>query len=83
MARYKGRSSSKAIERDFPHIVEITVPAGGLGKQLDAMYDWHRERGIEVHHGIGRREEGRDIIRWCFADAITGDAFAAAFGGVT
>jgi hypothetical protein len=62
VARYKGRLSSKSIERDFPHIVEITVPAGGLGKQLDAMYDWHRERGVEVHRGGGRREEGRDII---------------------
>jgi hypothetical protein len=36
MARYKGRSSSKAVERDLPHIVEIVVPPGCLGKQLDA-----------------------------------------------
>jgi hypothetical protein len=48
MARYKGRSGSKASERDFPHIVEIAVPPGGLGKQLDRMYDWHRARGIEA-----------------------------------
>jgi hypothetical protein len=80
MARYKGRSGSKAIGRDFPHIVEIVVPPGGLGKQLDAMYDWHRERGIEAHRGSGRREEGRDIIRWCFADEKTAANFAAAFG---
>ena len=25
MARYKGRSSANAIERDFPHIVEMAV----------------------------------------------------------
>ena len=61
MARYKGRSSSKAIERGFPHIVEIAVPPGGLGKRLDAMYDWHRERGIEVHRGSGRRDEGSPV----------------------
>jgi hypothetical protein len=67
MIRYKGRASFKAIERDFPHIVEMAVPEGGLGKQLDAMYDWHRTRGIPAH-GRGRREEGRDYIRWCFAD---------------
>jgi hypothetical protein len=30
MARYKGRMSPKAIERDFPHVVEIAVPPGGL-----------------------------------------------------
>lgn len=83
MARYKGRSSSKGVERGFPHIVEIVVPPGGLGKQLDRMYDWHRARGIEAYRGRGRREEGRDIIRWCFAHATTAAAFAAAFGGVT
>jgi hypothetical protein len=41
MTRYKGRQSAKAIERDFPHIVEMVVPEGGLGKRLDAMYDFH------------------------------------------
>jgi hypothetical protein len=82
-AHYKGRISAKNIERDYPHIVEIVVPPGGLGKQLDAMYDWHRERGIEVHLGSGRHEEGRDFIRWCFADQEMANAFAAAFGGVT
>jgi hypothetical protein len=82
MARYKGRSSSKAVERNFPHIVEMAVPLGGLGKRLDAMYDWHRSRGIEVQRGQGRRDdEGRDIIRWCFADRKTADHFTAAFGG--
>ncbi|MGB8897501.1 MAG: hypothetical protein WCD13_24810 [Pseudolabrys sp.] len=47
------------------------------------MYDWHRSRGTEAHRGGGRREEDRDIIRWCFADRALADAFAAAFGGVT
>ena len=80
-ARYKGRSSSKAVERDYPHMVEIVVPPSGLGQQLDQMYNWHRERNIEVHRGSGRREESRDIIRWCFADVKTAADFAAAFGG--
>jgi len=57
MSRYKGRTSSKAVERAFPHIVEITVPEGGLGKRLDAMYDWRGARGIEAYRGRGRREE--------------------------
>ena len=35
----KGQSDAEIIQRDFPHIVEIVVPASGLGKQLDAMYD--------------------------------------------
>lgn len=83
MARYKGGTSTKNIERDLPHIVEITVPPGGLGKRLDQMYDWHRERGVEVHCGSGRREEDRDIIRWCFTHAKAAAAFAVVFGGVT
>ena len=33
VARYKGRMSPKTIERDFPHVVEIAVPPGGLGAQ--------------------------------------------------
>ena len=77
MSRYKGRSNTRIVERDFPHI----VPPAGFGKQLDRMYDWHRERGIEVHRDRGRRDdEGRDITRWCFADAKIAADFAAAFG---
>jgi hypothetical protein len=69
MPRYKGRTSFKTIERDFPHIVETVVPPGGLGKTLDAMYAWHQTRGIQAIHGRGRRDKnGRDYIRWCFAD---------------
>ena len=44
MTRYKGRPS--AIEKDFPHIVEMRVPLGGLGSKLDAMPRWHEARGI-------------------------------------
>jgi hypothetical protein len=28
MTRYKGRVSARAIERDFPHVVETVVPEG-------------------------------------------------------
>jgi len=38
MPRYKGRASPKAIERDFPHIVEMRVPLGGFGSKLNAMH---------------------------------------------
>jgi hypothetical protein len=81
MARYKSRANPKTIERDFPHIVGMAVPPGGFGSRLDAMYDWHRDHGIDAQRGRGRREEERDIVRWCFADKDTADAFAATFGG--
>ena len=38
MGRYKGRQSAKAVEKDFPHFVDMVVPLGGLGNRLDAMY---------------------------------------------
>jgi hypothetical protein len=72
MTRYKGRTSPEAIERDFPHHVEMIVPLGGFGKKLDVMHEWHSARGIEAMHGRGRRDEkGRNYIRWRFAGPTT------------
>jgi hypothetical protein len=51
---YKGRNSLKAIESAFPHHVDMIVPNGGLGKQLDTMYEWHSAKGIQAMHGRGR-----------------------------
>ena len=61
MTRYKGRSNAKAIERDFPHIVEMAVPEGGFGKPLDTMHEWHRSRGVHPHAGRGRHEDNRGL----------------------
>jgi hypothetical protein len=55
MARYKGRLTPKSIARDFPHIVEIAVPLGGLGKTLDDMYEFHTRYGIHAKLGRDRR----------------------------
>jgi hypothetical protein len=37
MPRYKVRTSAQAIEKDFPHIVQMIVPLGGFRKKLDDM----------------------------------------------
>ena len=80
MSRYKGRTSARAIEKDFPHTVETIVPSGGLGERLNEMYDFHARHGIRARLGLGRRNEnGHDIIRWCFADPTIAEAFAAKF----
>ena len=81
MSRYKGRPSRKTIAREFPHVVEIAVPLGGLGKRLDAMHAFHAERGISACLGRGRREDAQDYLRWYFAEARTAVSFAAEFGG--
>jgi hypothetical protein len=80
MSRYKGRASLKVIESKFPHHVDMTVPEGGFGSRLNAMHDWHHVRGIEAVRGQSRRENGRDIIRWCFADAEMAAMFQNEFG---
>jgi hypothetical protein len=81
MSRYKGRANPKSIKRDFPHIVEMRLPDGGFGKKLEAMYEWHSRLGIRAINSTGRRDEnGRDYIRWCFADPKIAEAFASEFG---
>ena len=80
MARYKGRPTAKSIERQFPHMVEVVIPPGGLGRRLDDMYAFHAEHGIQPRHGRGRRDaEGRDHVRWCFDNPDTADDFALQF----
>lgn len=82
MSRSKGRTSPKAIERGFPHFVDVAVPLGGFGKRFDAMHEWYRSRGIEPRQGRGQREEGQNFIRWCFADPKMAANFAAQFGDI-
>ena len=79
MTRYKGRRSTKAVERDFPHFVEIVVPPGGLGRRLDAMYEFHSRHGIKPQRGQGRHDADGSVIRWCFADPELAKAFAGEF----
>jgi hypothetical protein len=81
MTRYKGRTRQKAIEREFPHVVEIAVPPRGLGAQLDAMHHFHRARGIQAWIGLGRRDGNRDYLRWYFTRPTAANAFAAEFDG--
>ena len=80
MTRYKGRVSARAIERDFLHVVETIVPEGGLGKKLDAMHEFHKYHKTQARTGKGRRDKnGRDYIRWCFANPGIAAKFASQF----
>ena len=80
MSPDKRRVSARAIERNFPHVVETVVPKGGLDKTLNAMHEFHRRHRIEAHTGKGRRDKnGRDYIRWCFANPEIAAKFAGQF----
>jgi hypothetical protein len=81
MSRYKGRLSAKAMERRFPHIVEMVVPEGGFGSKINDMAAWHHERGIERHNGAGSYREDVWYVRWCFLNEADAEAFRQAFGG--
>ena len=72
---YKGRPLAKTIAREFPFVVEILVPEGGLGRRLDDMHAFHRQRRITDHHIPRRRDDEHDYIRWCFKDLATAIAF--------
>ena len=75
----RGRQNAKAVEQDFPHYVDVVVPEGGLGKTLNAMYDFHARHSIEPKRGHGRHDDGASVIRWCFADPNLATAFASEF----
>jgi len=80
MNRYKGCASLKENEAKFPHHIDMMVPESGFGSLLNAMHDWHDGRSIETVRGQSRHENGRYIIRWCFADLVTAALFQKEFG---
>ena len=69
------------IARLYPYVVEIAVPPGGLGRHLDDMHEFHRQRRIKDQRGPRRRDDEHDYLRWCFADLATAEAFAMEFSG--
>jgi hypothetical protein len=75
LSRYKGRLSTKQIERDNPYFVDIQIPEGGLGRRLDKMHAWHLERGTRAKMGSG----GLWTARFCFADPASAEAFKVEF----
>ena len=79
MSRYNGRASAKAVEKDYPHFVDIAVPLGGLGTRLNEMYAFHTRLGIASKRGHGRHDANGAVIRWCFADEVSAAAFAKEF----
>jgi hypothetical protein len=81
MTRRKGEITARMNERDLPHIVEVALPDGGFGWALDAMYDFHRLRGIQSRQGRRQRRDEQEYVRWCFASVIDADVFAQQFGG--
>jgi hypothetical protein len=82
--RAKPLRNSKAAttERDFPHIIEIDLPATGLDFRLSReMGRFHQANDIAPRFGRTRIQKDHHYCRWCFSDPAVADAFRARFGG--
>jgi hypothetical protein len=67
-------------ERDFPHIVELPLPPGGLRERTGEVAAFHEERGLVMRQGRARRDDGEFCVRLCFADPTDADTFQKRFG---
>jgi hypothetical protein len=81
LTQRKGERTAAQNERDHPHIVELAVRPSGFGATLDAMYEFHRARGLSDRRGRSVRRDDQDFVRWCFANAVDAGDFANAFEG--
>lgn len=79
--RYKGRPSTKSIERDFPHIVEMRQAVFSYRERGPEIQAWFRERGIQCRDGQGFYLEPDFYVRKCFEFSEDAEAFAKQFGG--
>ena len=78
---HEGRVTGHMKEREFPHLVELELPPGGIRSQNLEFDAFHREHGIPIRRGRGRHEVEQFHVRFCFPDAPTADAFRERFGG--
>jgi hypothetical protein len=79
--RRKGEASGLMNERDFPHLVELPLPPDGFRNVSSEFDAFHRERGIPLRRGRGRREAEHIYRRFCFPSVAHADAFCDRFGG--
>jgi hypothetical protein len=68
-------------ERDFRTSSSLSCRPGGLPSQNLEFDAFHREHGIPIRRGRGRHEAEQFHVRFCFANAVTADAFHQRFGG--
>ena len=80
MSRHKGQLKASRTEIEYPHYVDIIVPPGGLGRQLDDMYNFHIQNDIKPQRGHGKHNADSAVIRWCYTDAGLAAEFASKFG---
>ena len=81
MTRYKGRLSSRTIERDFPFIVEMREAVLAYRERGPEVHAWYKQRGIEERGGRGFYSEPDFYVHACFKFQADAEAFTRKFGG--
>jgi hypothetical protein len=61
-------------ERDFPHIVELRLPAGGFRSQSDDMLAFAASGASSLVVATGGTNDEQYYVRYCFADPAHADA---------
>src|SRR5262245_20153331 len=78
--RRKSETVRLTNEREFPHLVELSLPPEGFRSILLEIDTFHHERRIPVRRGRNRHEVKQVYIRFCFPDTATADAFSNQIG---
>ena len=76
--------SGKALanESKCPFIVEVPVPAHGLGVELSGrIVGFHKSHHIPLRFGRTLLRKKQRNYRWCFSDLAIARAFVEQFGG--
>jgi hypothetical protein len=80
MSSHNGRAS-RFSDESLPFAVELPVPKGGFGTQLEVMHSWAKENDIKWSVSRNRLDAGGIFQTWCFTNEKDAAKFAAAFGG--
>lgn len=75
----KGEMTKRALDREYPHQVELRADLT-TGKNYEAALTFCRGLSL-APRGHSRRKNDTDYNVWCFADPAHADALQARFGG--
>ena len=74
------RATARRAEHEFPHIVELAMPRGGLDASLSRkVAQFHSTRDIPLRFGRTRLQHGQLFCRYCFSDPRLAETFRVQF----
>ena len=80
MSQRRGEVTRQAIDRDWPHQVEVPATIC-MGHQYAVVHDFCRGLSLAPRNGRSTRRDDADWLRFAFAKPDDADAFQAWFGG--